>query len=504
MIEKINFIIDEFGGKSDIIFVGLFIFSFFLLSSLFRKKSIRIVFSIFTGLFVIMQITSLFFTQSFIGYQFFVHCNISGIEGMTGLFLPQIIISIVLLVGIIFFFYTSHTIIYKKFIPSCLSNLHLQKFRVISILIIFLSLGIIFSKSSFLPDTKSLLSIFYSNNTETFKKVLQKHGMTDYVIPNQIKSNKGENIIIISLESIERAYLEKKKSNLTPNLQEAKRKWNYYNLEENYGSNWTSGSLYTYLTGFPALFGLAGNSIFQTAYHSEISSISYVLEKAGYNTIYMNGNTNNSGVKEMLYAFHFNKIIDCKSVKTSGYESSYGLRDKDLFTLAKNEIKYQSSLKKPFALFISTTDTHFPDGIYDSRMEGLIPKKKSSLEFMVCALDYMVGDLISFIKKEGITDNTIVYIFPDHLKMGDPSMFSSTGKRGLYFITNAEKEDLVLDTTKKIYQIDLPKIILNGAKIKHNLKFLTDYIDGDKNDYIKNNIFSITEINTNGLSRYSH
>ena len=60
----------------------------------------------------------------------------------------------------------------------------------------------------------------------------------------------------------------------------------------------------------------------------------------------------------------------------------------------------------------------------------------------------------------------------------------------------------MVDTTKTMYQIDLPKVILNGANIKHNLTFLTDYIHGNKNDFIKKNIIPITEINKNGIIKF--
>ncbi len=45
----------------------------------------------------------------------------------------------------------------------------------------------------------------------------------------------------------------------------------------------------------------------------------------------------------------------------------------------------------------------------------------------------------------------------------------------------------------------MPKIILNGINVKHNATFFTDKISNNKNNYIKNNIPLITEINTNGI-----
>ncbi len=500
MFERILEIINQFGGRHNVLVIGLFVASFFLINSLIKKKILRLTFSIFTGIFVILQLVSLFFTQFFINYQFFLHFNMKGTSGIYGLYIPHMFIAVILLLIVIFSFYWSPTLIYEKLIPLLKKNNYSKEAKAISIMIVILFFYIILTKGTFLSDSKSFFSTLHFNS-EAFETVLQKNGINDYITPRQINCKKGKNIIVISLESIERAFLSDKFSQLTPNLQKLKNEWTYCELKQNSGSGWTSGSLYTYLTGFPAYFGIHGNNIFQTAYHSEISSISHVLEKAGYDTIYMNGNTGHAGVSALLHSLHFSKIIDKRSIKTTGHESIYGIRDKDLFELAKKEVEHLLALKKSFALFISTNDTHFPDGIYDSRMERVVPKQDSNLEFMVSAVDFMVGDFISFLGKKGLFSNTVVYIFPDHLKMGNPSMFKGTGKRGLYLLSSATNKELSICTSKPLYQIDLPKIILNGAKIEHNLKFLTDYIQGNKEEYLKNNILQITEINTNGLLR---
>jgi len=103
---------------------------------------------------------------------------------------------------------------------------------------------------------------------------------------------------------------------------------------------------------------------------------------------------------------------------------------------------------------------------------------------------------IYIFKNNNILENTTVYLFPDHLKMGDPTLLDGTGGRGLYIISNEKNKYLHNDS---LYQIDLPELILHGAKIKHNLKFLNNYIVGNKGEYIKNNILQISEINTNGI-----
>lgn len=493
MIDLIN----QFGGKIDVTILLAFIGVFLAINSLFKNKNSRLLISILSSVFIVAQGFSLYSTQSFIGYQFYVHMNLRGAVGMQNLFVFQIKILLIFFITLISVNFYSF-LIWKKIKGLIKNEKILNTARSISILTF---IAIIVLTKNFVEDTLTLRSIFIVNDSAEFEDILLKYNMSDYVTPDHIKSSTGKNIIIISMESLERGFLHHTNSSLTPNLNQLKSQWNYLDINQNYGSGWTSGSLYTYLTGFPSFFGSYGNSIFKGSYHSNITSISNLLKQSNYQITYLNGNTDHSGVKDMLNAFSFDKIIDTKNTPKNGYESEYGLRDMDLFSIAKYEVRTLKDSKKPYALFISTTDSHFPNGIYDKRMEAVISPKNSKYEFTIASLDYLIGNFISFLKENDILKNTVVYIFPDHLKMGDPTIFKNTGERSLFLITNANIKDIEKDSLIKTYQIDLPKIFLSGAKIEHNLKFLTDFISGDKDEYIRENINAITEINNTGLLR---
>ncbi len=473
--------------------IALFIVFFFFLLSFIKRKSWRTISSILVSIFISSQISSIYSTREFVGYKFVIHATISGSVGLYQLFIKEIILVTLLVSSLFLLFYNSNNLLEK------LKNKIQNKQKVIFIrsLGLIIPLLIIGIEGSFYNDTKTLFTLLAPSQSNNFTEALQKADMSDYVIPDSIKcSGQGKNIIILSLESYEKGYLSEKYSNLTPNLSQLKKRWKIYDLSLNSGSSWTMGSLYTYLTGFPAFWGIRGNDIFKTAYDHKISSILDVLHQLNYQTTYLNGNTNSTGTKYLLNLFNFDKIIDYRNCGNIEEKSNYGIRDKDLFMIAKQEVKKLNNQEQPFALFVSTNDTHWPNGFYDKRMESIISAKKTNLEFMVAAVDYMVGDFISFLEKNKILDNTIVYIFPDHYKMGNPSMFDKTGKRGLFLITNSDSTKI---NNQPIYQIDLPNVLLNGAEIKHNLKFLTNYINTDKEQYIKQNMRKITDINTNGI-----
>jgi glycerophosphoryl diester phosphodiesterase len=122
---------------------------------------------------------------------------------------------------------------------------------------------------------------------------------------------------------------------------------------------------------------------------------------------------------------------------------------------------------------------------------------------MVSAVDYTIGNFINFLKKEDLLDDTAVFIFPDHLKMGDPSMFDKTGPRDLFFLTNAEFSDQNYDSQSNIFQIDIPQLILRGAEINTNAKFFSSYIKHNKGIFIKDNVSKLSTLNSSALLRHN-
>jgi len=501
MIEKLKVLFNVFGGKENLGFVLLIALGLALLFSPIKNRVTRLVLSLFGALFLTLQLCSLFFTNSFISYSFFVHFNIVDVSTMLDLYVSYAVGGVFVLAAFVLFLHFFYTFLSLFFLNKAAIERHNVWFRFFVFLISFMFIGFVANRSSVISDIRSLASVLGTASDNSFEETLKKMGFDNYIIPEEIKSSSGKNLIVISLESFERGFIDGSFSEITPNLNRLKNSWSYIEVEPNSGSDWTSGSLYASLTGLPAFFGIHGNSIFKSSYRSKITSLGHVLNDCGYDLTYMNGNTNFSGVKDMVSSLKFNRVIDYSSVAPVHKLSSYGLRDKDLFEIAKQKVQEASKASKPFAIYLSTTDTHFPDGIYDSRMEKFVTKKGSDFEFMISAVDYLVGDFISFLKNEKLLEDTVVFIYPDHLKMGDTSMLDSSKDRGLYLLTNASVDSLKLTSSEKTYQVDLPKLILSGAGVKHNAKFLSDYVSGDKEKFIKKNLSALTELNTSGFLR---
>lgn len=468
--------------------------AFFVISSFITNKFFRKVFAIIFSIISALQIISFYITRTFISYSFIIHFNTRDILGMKDLFGFEMLLGLLLFVLLFVIYYKSLAIV-----NSINTGLRI-KLSIVKVLKVFglvVSVLIMTFKTGVIHDGYTLIKNLNVNH-ESFNKELSKLKMQDYVKPeNLVVGEAQKNIIIISLESFEKGYLSNKHAKLTPNLRALKAdkdNWFYLELNQNQGSTWTSGSLYTAITGFPAYFGTEANSIFQTSFRSSITGISHILKKANHDLIYVTDNAEVSGTKDMLYALDIVEIIDQKNLNKK-------TKDKDIFELAKQRLKESKTRNKPFTLIMSTLSTHFPNGIYDDRMEAYLPPQASDLEFMVSATDYLLQDFVTFLKTENFLDNTVVYIFPDHLKMGSDAIFKDTGDRGLFVLTNASSQKIAPYKTNNFFQIDLPKLILDGAQVKHNAKFLSDYIFIDKNTYIVNNITQLTSLNLSGFSR---
>ena len=321
-----------------------------------------------------------------------------------------------------------------------------------------------------------------------------------YTSKEEIKASKGKNIIVLSLESMEKGYLGEKLKHLTPNLSKLAKEQTFYRMNQSPAGGWTSASMYTAITGVPAFFGAHGNEVFQKSYEHKLTSLSDVLKSAGYDLQYFIGKKEFSGIDDMLKTLGFT-VKSEKDFDTKYPNVNWGIQDLDLFTEFKKELLLKKDSEQPFALFLSTISTHFPNGVPDKRMDSLLPPQKSRLELMASATDLLIGDLITFLDKEGMLSNTVFYIYPDHLLMGNKSrVLEDFDERSLYLLTNATPNSLSYPSNEAIFQIDIPKIILEGAGIVHNAKFLTDFIpDKDKNVYLAKNDKNLLRLNDAAL-----
>lgn len=438
--------------------------------------------------YTLFEIISIYLIGSFINYQFYFHINL--IDSMTYLFqfkLEFILFSLVWCFLNYIIYYIANLLFLKE----------LEK-KYIFLTILFTLFTFSFPKG-ILNEKYNIYSIIKDDN-KTFEQALDNLGVNpkEYVTISRLKAKKGKNIIVLSLESLEQGYLKGEFNNLTPNLNKLAATYNFYNnFYVSNGGGWTAASVYSMLTGVPAFFKGHGNDIFQGSQNTKIVSLGHVLKKAGYSLKYIIGKPEFAGMYEMLHINGFD-VISEKNCIGKYPESNVGLNDLDIFSEAKLQINKSVEENKPFAVFLSTINTHFPRGIKDNRLENKLPHRETQLEYVVSCTDYIIGDFIKYITKKGLLNNTVFYILPDHPLMGSGSIVEKLKKTGraLYLITNADEKKIFKNHNERIYQIELPKIIYQGAGIKTNAKFLTDFIQNKNVDtFINKNIKNFSILN---------
>jgi Sulfatase len=444
-------------------------------------------------LFFLLQVSSVMIGGGFVDHQFIAHFNVRDIRAMADMFWFRVVVVCFLAVIAIISLYR----IRRKVETSLFYADKRIRYSVLMLSIVIMSFpsGILYSAF--------ITSKIYTASNSSFEASRLALGLEPYVTAGDVKAEKGHNIIILSLESLESGYLSEKYAHLTPNIRELRNRWSYVNMHPVYGCGWTSASMYAVLTGLPSFFKGEGNSYFQDTYGSKIPSLGDILHDASYDTKFYINDAEFAGTNDLLNTFKISDIVDKRNIEARYGKGLGAARDKDLFDAAKMELmkRKENGGTQPFALFISTVDTHHPDGILDDRFKGTIPDQPSTLEFMVSAVDRMVGDFVRFAEDEGFLENTTIFIFPDHLKMGDPSMLNGTGERSLYLISNAASKDLNTPEHGTFSQLDLPGTILKAASVKHNVKFLSDFVAGDRNKFVLDHISLLTALNTRGLLR---
>lgn len=461
---------------------------FVIVLTLVKNHRARIVSSIILFGFFALEVFSVLVGGDLIDYKFYVHSNLKDIFITKGFYLKEVLICLLIFVGSVYSSSLIQSRLKRRF--------WLPKLAIITVgFVVFIKPGgVFFNLWQAAKVINSKVSLDFYNDVSVL-------GFEDYPYRESIqveRVKKGKRIIVLSLESYESAFLEEGLNYLTPNLRRLKNEWSYVEMSQNEGSGWTSGSLYTALTGFPAFFKGNGNYIFDNAESSKVNSLPEILKCAGYTNHLVVGNAEFSGTRSMVSALGVDSVWDYKKLLGKKTHSSFGLHDKDLFDGFKKVLEKETHGQNFY--FVSTVSTHNPNGVYDKRLKSKVSYKGRDLKYMIEGVDYLVGDLIDFLASTNKLENTLIYIFPDHLKHGSDRMFGGE-KRSLYMLSNSPKKDLLKTTKPEYYQIDIPKMILDGSGIVSNCQFLSDIIQGDKNQFINNHCATLTSLNTNGIQR---
>lgn len=460
------------------------------LLSFIEKRVLLTLGSVLLGVFVVLQASSVILLGKVADERFYIHlANPGDVLAVSSSFrgqTVQILLTFLVVVPGLYF---------------CARGLARCKPRiVVNAALVLICCGAMFVRGGILANVYSTASLFRVDDIE-FSQALEQLGIPpdDYPTKDQIRAKRGKNVIVLALESFERGYLQPSLAHLTPNVSRLKSEYSYFNMEQCNGGGYTNASIYMTLTGVPAFMERFGIADFNSVEDCKIVAFSDVLRAASYDLTYFTCSKDFMGKGDLLHTFGF-QVVSGEGLRSKYEQTAWGLHDKDLFAEIESAILTKAKAGQPFCIFASTLATHFPDGVYDERMEALLPSQPSKVEFMASALDYHIGKLIELLKANRLYDDTAIVLLPDHLFMGS-GVASKFESRGLFVISNADPRDLSYELSSRggpsLTQMDVPKIILESAGVEHNAKFLVDFLDPstDRKQYIENNKSAILNLN---------
>lgn len=284
------------------------------------------------------------------------------------------------------------------------------------------------------------ISVFYANKVyDVIDYIKTKNSSTTiyddfYIDPNTVSitdDGNTKNLICIYLESMETSYASKEqggfqKENLIPNLTElannnisfsnTKSFGGFYSVS---GTTWTIGSIFALNSGVPYSFPVKDNFTKnqEGSFADGITTLGDVLALKGYTQEFLCGSDADFADRRDFFLCHGNyKIFDYYSAIDSGYidedyHEFWGIEDKKLYSIAKDEIIKLSKGDKPFNFSMLTVDTHFPSG-YECEICGDDYENKA--ENVVACADKQIKEFIEWCKQQDFYENTVIVVVGDH------------------------------------------------------------------------------------------
>jgi len=262
----------------------------------------------------------------------------------------------------------------------------------------------------------------------------------EYADPNTVQITFPEekrNLVYIMLESMETSYLSRAlggamEENLIPELYVlAQENINFSHTDgvggfhATNGASWTIGAMVAQTAGIP-LKTPAGIDDWQNGYGKDgvflpgVTSITGILDEAGYHTSLMVGSDANFGGRKTYYLTHgADKVYDIYTARRDGIVPSdyfvwWGMEDLHLFDYAKQELTQISQGGEPFAFTMLTVDTHHIGGY---QCEFCTDEYPETYEQSIACSSRQVLEFVLWLQQQEFYENTTVIITGDHLSM---------------------------------------------------------------------------------------
>lgn len=301
---------------------------------------------------------------------------------------------------------------------------------------------------------KTFLLADYIKNQIQSSDFIEKN----YVDPNSVKitfPNKKQNLIFISVESLESSIQNKQSGglfdeNYIKEMTEIAQK----NISFSYSdkiegavvlpeTGWTMGGIVAETAGLPLKSYTLHKSHDQVGnnfgrykkFLDGVVALGDLLEEEGYSNYFILGSNKDFAGKDMFFTSHGHyKICDRDCILAKHPEIDYkkgwwGLSDRDTFEFAKKRLPIIAQNKVPFHLFIQTVDSH-REGMLSPACEK---KYDEQIKNVYTCVSSLVNDFILWLQKQDFYSDTTIVILGDHNNMSNSIFLKDIDKEtGLY------------------------------------------------------------------------
>lgn len=261
----------------------------------------------------------------------------------------------------------------------------------------------------------------------------------EYVSPAEVTitfPDEKRNLIYIFLESMETTFLSKElgggmENNLIPELYQLAQEntsfshtdgpGGFYNPT---GTTWTAGALIAATTGIHLQLpkGVDNNKYAQyfKKFLPGAVGLTDILHENGYQQMAMFGSNASFGGRREFFTQHgVDEIFDLYTARERGlipskYFKWWGFEDKKLFEFAKTEITQLAEGEEPFAFYMLTADTHFPNGYL---CEDCGDEYGQQYENVIACSSKRVFEFVRWLQAQPFYENTTIVITGDHATM---------------------------------------------------------------------------------------
>lgn len=301
------------------------------------------------------------------------------------------------------------------------------------------------------------LTVLYLNHEYNIIKFIKDYRASSMFIEENytvdrlgVTWKQKKNLVLIIAESLENTYADPSIFNppVIPQLKKLQQEnVSFGDHIATPGTGWTIAGVTSYFFGIPFKVPFGGND-YGAAEHflPDATSIIEIMEDAGYTTTFISGwDTVFSGYNKLISTHSRGENLDQAFFGKQGnsweeFAGAWGFSDSFIFSEARKIFAISLAQKKPFALIITTIDTHPPSGFSEEKF-----KKYNDIRDAYLSLDDQIYRFVQDIRVMD-DENTSIIIIGDHLSMqndiADKYLAPNNDKRTIYncFINSVQSQ----------------------------------------------------------------